>query len=76
MGGGIDPGSDAYQIVMSLYRYEQRRRNRIKTRVRTAMAAQAAIQGRFLGGHPPKPHMAPQCLTDGCQSKPIPHTRF
>ena len=26
---------------------------RIKTRVRTAMAAQAAIEGRFLGGRPP-----------------------
>ncbi|MBK5267192.1 MAG: recombinase family protein [Acidimicrobiia bacterium] len=28
-------------------------RNRIKTRVRSAMASQAAIEGRFLGGRPP-----------------------
>lgn len=28
-------------------------RTRIKTRVRTAMSAQAAMQGRFLGGRPP-----------------------
>ena len=28
-------------------------RNRIKIRVRTAMAAQTAIEGRFLGGRPP-----------------------
>jgi site-specific DNA recombinase len=28
-------------------------RNRIKIRVRSAMAAQAALDGRFLGGRPP-----------------------
>ena len=28
-------------------------RNRVKIRVRTAMAAQAQIEGRFLGGRPP-----------------------
>jgi DNA invertase Pin-like site-specific DNA recombinase len=28
-------------------------RNRIKLRVRAAMAAQAAVEGRFLGGRPP-----------------------
>jgi DNA invertase Pin-like site-specific DNA recombinase len=27
-------------------------RNRIKTRVRTAMAAQAQLEGRYLGGRP------------------------
>lgn len=39
---------------MSLYGgMSKGERNRIKTRVRTAMAAQAAIEGRFLGGRPP-----------------------
>jgi site-specific DNA recombinase len=39
---------------MSLYGgMSQGERNRIKTRVRSAMEAQAAIEGRFLGGRPP-----------------------
>ena len=39
---------------MSLYGgMSQGERNRIKTRVRLAMEAQAAIEGRFLGGRPP-----------------------
>ncbi|MGH8936363.1 MAG: recombinase family protein [Acidimicrobiia bacterium] len=54
VGGPVDPGSDAHEIVMSLYGgMSKGERNRIKTRVRTAMAAQAAIEGRFLGGRPP-----------------------
>ncbi|MHB1444694.1 MAG: recombinase family protein [Acidimicrobiales bacterium] len=54
VGGRIDPGSDAHDLVMSLYGgMSKGERNRIKTRVRTAMAAQAAIEGRFLGGRPP-----------------------
>jgi site-specific DNA recombinase len=54
VGGAVDPGSDAHEIVMSLYGgMSKGERNRIKTRVRTAMAAQAAIEGRFLGGRPP-----------------------
>lgn len=31
----------------------QGERNRVKIRVRSAMAAQAEIEGRFLGGRPP-----------------------
>ena len=54
VGGAIDPGSDAHEIVMSLYGgMSKGERNRIKTRVRSAMAAQASIEGRFLGGRPP-----------------------
>jgi hypothetical protein len=54
VGGRIDPGSDAHDLVMSLYGgMSKGERNRIKIRVRTAMAAQAAGEGRFLGGRPP-----------------------
>ncbi len=54
VGGAVDPGSDAHDLVMSLYGgMSKGERNRIKTRVRAAMAAQAAVEGRFLGGRPP-----------------------
>ena len=54
VGGAVDPGSDAHEIVMNLYGgMSKGERNRIKIRVRSAMAAQAAIEGRFLGGRPP-----------------------
>lgn len=54
VGGAIDPGSEAHELVMSLYGgMSKGERNRIKTRVRSAMAAQAAVEGRFLGGRPP-----------------------
>jgi site-specific DNA recombinase len=53
VGGAIDPGSEAHDLVMSLYGgMSKGERNRIKVRVRAAMAAQAA-EGRFLGGRPP-----------------------
>jgi DNA invertase Pin-like site-specific DNA recombinase len=54
VGGVVGPGSDAHDLVMSLYGgMSKGERNRIKTRVRSAMAAQAAVEGRFLGGRPP-----------------------
>lgn len=54
VGGAIDPGSDAHEIVMSLYGgMSKGERNRIKTRVRTSMQAQVALDGRFQGGRPP-----------------------
>jgi site-specific DNA recombinase len=54
VGGAIDPGSDAHELVMSLYGgMSKGERNRIKIRVRSAMAAQAKAEGRFLGGRPP-----------------------
>ena len=54
IGGAIDPGSDAHDLVMSLYGgMSKGERNRIKVRVKSAMSAQAAAEGRFLGGRPP-----------------------
>jgi site-specific DNA recombinase len=48
-------------------------RNRIKVRVRTAMATQTAIEGRYLGGRPPygyplgrrRSHPSPAKAADG-----------
>jgi len=54
VGGKVDPGSDAHDLVMNLYGgMSKGERNRIKIRVRSAMAAQAQHEGRFLGGRPP-----------------------
>lgn len=54
VGGAVDPGSEAHDLVMSLYGgMSKGERTRIKTRVRSAMASQASIEGRFLGGRPP-----------------------
>ena len=54
VGGRIDPGSDAHDLVMTLFGgMSKGERNRVKTRVRSAMSAQTATQGRFLGGRPP-----------------------
>jgi DNA invertase Pin-like site-specific DNA recombinase len=74
VGGAVDPGSDAHDLVMALYGgMSKGERNRIKTRVRSAMAAQAAMEGRFLGGRPPYgyrladagPHPNPGKAADG-----------
>lgn len=54
VGGAVDPGSEAHDLVMSLYGgMSKGERSRVKTRVRSAMAAQATVEGRFLGGRPP-----------------------
>lgn len=54
VGGPVDPGSDAHDLLMTLFGgMSKGERARIRTRVRTAMAAQAATEGRFLGGRPP-----------------------
>lgn len=54
IGGRIEPDSDAHDLVMSLYGgMSKGERNRIKVRVRSAMAAQTRQEGRFLGGRPP-----------------------
>lgn len=74
VGGAVDPGSEAHDLVMMLFGgMSKGERTRIKTRVRTAMSAQAAIQGRFLGGRPPYgyrladvgPHPNPAKAGDG-----------
>jgi site-specific DNA recombinase len=54
VGGRVDPDSEAHDLVMNLFGgMSKGERARIKMRVRTAMAAQVAIEGRFQGGRPP-----------------------
>jgi site-specific DNA recombinase len=74
VGGAVDPGSEAHDLVMTLFGgMSKGERTRIKTRVRSAMSAQAAIEGRFLGGRPPYgyrlvdagPHPNPSRAADG-----------
>ncbi|RBM08076.1 recombinase family protein [Streptomyces sp. PT12] len=74
VGGPIDPESEAHDLVMSVFGgVSKGERTRIKIRVRTAMAAQARIEGRFLGGRPPYgyrlvdagPHPNPAKAADG-----------
>ena len=74
VGGPIDPGNEAHDLVMSVFGgMSKGERNRIKIRVRTAMETQAKIEGRFLGGRPPYgyrladagPHPNPAKAADG-----------
>jgi site-specific DNA recombinase len=54
VGGAIDADSEAHDLVMSVFGgMSKGERNRIRIRVRSAMAAQAQVEGRFLGGRPP-----------------------
>ena len=54
VGGAIDPGSDAHDLVMALYGgMSKGERSRIKIRVRSAMKAQTELEGRYLGKRPP-----------------------
>jgi DNA invertase Pin-like site-specific DNA recombinase len=54
VGGRVDPGSEAHDMVMTFFGgMSKGEGSRIRTRVRNAMAAQAATGGRFLGGRPP-----------------------
>jgi len=54
VGGPIDPDPEAHDLIMSVFGgLSKGERNRIKLRVRAAMSAQAALEGRFLGGRPP-----------------------
>jgi DNA invertase Pin-like site-specific DNA recombinase len=58
VGGPIDPANEAHDLVMSVFGgMSKGERNRVKIRVRSAMAAQAEIEGRFLGGRPPYGYM-------------------
>jgi pimeloyl-ACP methyl ester carboxylesterase len=77
VGGQVDPGSDAHELVMAMYGgMSKGERNRIKIRVRTAMASQASTQGRYLGGRPGRdqrlcrrrPH--PWAVKNSCQVGP------
>ncbi|TBL44928.1 recombinase family protein [Verrucosispora sp. SN26_14.1] len=54
VGGPIDPDNEAHDLVMSVFGgMSKGERNRIKVRVRTAMATQTLLEGRYLGGRPP-----------------------
>lgn len=54
VGGAVDPDNEAHDLIMSVFGgMSKGERNRIKVRVHTAMAAQALMEGRFLGGRPP-----------------------
>jgi hypothetical protein len=74
VGGPIDPDNEAHDLIMSVFGgMSKGERNRIKVRVRAAMAAQAQVEGRFLGGRPPYgyqmvdlgPHPNPAKAADG-----------
>ncbi len=74
VGGPIDPESEAHDLIMSVFGgMSKGERNRIKIRVRAAMAAQAKVEGRYLGGRPPYgyrladagPHPNPSKAADG-----------
>ncbi|HWG28311.1 hypothetical protein [Actinospica sp.] len=74
IGGPIDPGSEAHDLIMSVFGgMSKGERNRIKIRVRSAMSSQAKVEGRFLGGRPPYgylladagPHPNPAKAADG-----------
>ena len=54
VGGAINPDNEAHDLVMSVFGgMSKAERNRIKIRVRTAMASQTLLEGRYLGGRPP-----------------------
>lgn len=52
--GRVDPDSEAHDMLMSVFGgMAKGERNRIKLRVKTAMADMTEREGRFLGGRPP-----------------------
>jgi len=54
VGGAVDPGSEAHDLVMTLFGgMSKGERARIQMRVRTAMSALAQDTNRYLGGRPP-----------------------
>jgi site-specific DNA recombinase len=54
VGGAVDPGSEAHDLVMTLFGgMSKGERARIQIRVRTAMSALAQDTTRYLGGRPP-----------------------
>ena len=74
IGGPIDADNEAHDMIMSVFGgLSKGERKRIKTRVRSSMAAIAATEGRYLGGRPPYgyrledagPHPNPAKAADG-----------
>lgn len=54
VGGAVDPGSEAHDLVMTLFGgMSKGERARVQMRVRTAMSALAQETSRYLGGRPP-----------------------
>ncbi|WP_280828276.1 recombinase family protein [Mycobacterium sp. OTB74] len=54
VGGAVDPGSEAHDLVMTLFGgMSKGERARVQMRVRTAMSALAQDTARYLGGRPP-----------------------
>ena len=84
VGGPIDPDNEAHDLIMSVFGgVSKGERNRIKVRVRAAMAAQAQMEGRYLGGRPPYgyllidagPHPNPAKAADGKRLHALAHRR-
>ena len=74
VGGPIDPRNEAHTMIMSVFGGTSKgERTRIQVRVQAAMAAQARLEGRWLGGRPPYgymledagPHPNPAKAADG-----------
>lgn len=74
VGGPIAPDNEAHDLIMSVFGgMSKGERNRIKVRVHSAMASQALMEGRYLGGRPPYgyrltdlgPHPNPGKAQDG-----------
>jgi len=78
VGGAIDPANEAHDMIMGVFGgLSKGERNRIKIRVRSAMAAMTVTEGRYLGGRPPYgyrladigPHPNPAKAADGKRLK-------
>jgi site-specific DNA recombinase len=76
VGGRVDPGSEAHEMLMSVFGgMSKGERTRIKVRVQAAMSDLAEREGRFLGGRPPYgyriadvgPHPNPEKAAAGLQ---------
>lgn len=74
VGGPIDPANEAHDVIMSTFgSISKGERTRIKTRVRSTMAAMAQTSNRHMGGRPPYgyrladagPHPNPAKAADG-----------
>lgn len=54
VGGAVDPGSEAHDLVMTLYGgMSKGERTRVQVRVKATMSALTQTEGRYLGGRPP-----------------------
>jgi DNA invertase Pin-like site-specific DNA recombinase len=86
VGGAIDPANEAHDMIMGVFGgLSKGERNRIKIRVRSAMAAITATEGRYLGGRPPYgyelidagPHPNPAKAADGKRLRRlVPHPAY